>query len=178
MPCPGIALFVAFVLLWSGFATSELPPASASSPLHAHAAEAVDAPAATPGAARQRHGVRAIDLPSDANLARIAASDHARFPVTQGSLGSWPLDGHIPMPELKDRLVLDRLPEADLGRYRTLSGMMRLLTGRPPKVADTLNGAGRHVEIVERGGKTIHQVLACRLPDAAPVAAAGAVDAV
>jgi putative hemolysin len=50
--------------------------------------------------------------------------------------GSWLLDGHIPVPELKDRLQLSAVPEEDRGRYHTLSGMMMLLTGRLPKEAD------------------------------------------
>ena len=43
--------------------------------------------------------------------------------------GSWLLDGHIPVPELKDRLGLSSVPEEEHGRYHTLSGMMMLLTG-------------------------------------------------
>ena len=204
-----------------------------------------------------------IDLPFDANLARLEASDHARFPVVRGGLdrlqgvvnarqwlsralrdgardlreqplepplyvpetltgvelldnfqqshvqmafvideygevkglvtlqdlveaitgefrprdpqtswavqredGSWLLDGHIPVPELKDRLGLSTVPEEDRGRYQTLSGMMMWLTGRLPKVADTVKWAGWHFEIVDMDGKTIDKVMASRLPDA------------
>jgi len=83
--------------------------------------------------------------------------------------GSWLLDGHIPVPELKDRLQLDGVPEEDRGRYHTLSGMMMLLTGRLPKVADAVNWEGWHFEIVDMDGKTIDKVLASRLPPADPV---------
>jgi len=79
--------------------------------------------------------------------------------------GSWLLDGHIPVPELKDRLQLDGVPEEDRGRYHTLSGMMMLLTGRLPKVADAVNWEGWHLEIVDMDGKTIDKVLASRLPE-------------
>jgi putative hemolysin len=79
--------------------------------------------------------------------------------------GSWLLDGHIPVPELKDRLQLDSVPEEDRGRYHTLSGMMMLLTGRLPKEADAVAWEGLHLEIVEMHGKTIDKVLARRLPD-------------
>jgi putative hemolysin len=78
--------------------------------------------------------------------------------------GSWLLDGHIPVPELKDRLQLSGVPEEERGRYHTLSGMMMLLTGRLPKVADTVNWEGWHLEIVDMDGKTIDKVLASRLP--------------
>jgi putative hemolysin len=79
--------------------------------------------------------------------------------------GSWLLDGHIPVPELKDRLALVAVPEEDRGRYQTLSGMMMLLTGRLPKVADAVNWEGWHFEIVDMDGKTIDKVLASRLPE-------------
>ncbi len=79
--------------------------------------------------------------------------------------GSWLLDGHIPVPELKDRLALDAVPEEERGRYHTLSGMLMLLTGRLPKVADTVNWEGWRLEIVDMDGKTIDKVLASRLPD-------------
>ena len=76
--------------------------------------------------------------------------------------GSWLLDGHIPVPELKDRLELDAVPEEERGRYHTLSGMMMLLTGRLPKMADTVEWEGWRFEIVDMDGKTIDKVLASR----------------
>lgn len=76
--------------------------------------------------------------------------------------GSWLLDGHIPVPELKDQLELDAVPEEERGRYHTLSGMMMLLTGRLPKVADSVEWEGWRFEIVDMDGKTIDKVLAMR----------------
>ena len=78
--------------------------------------------------------------------------------------GSWLLDGHIPVPELKDRLGLVAVPEEGRGRYQTLSGMVMLLTGRLPKVADAVGWEGWHFEIVDMDGKAIDKVLATRLP--------------
>ena len=78
--------------------------------------------------------------------------------------GSWLLDGHIPVPELKDRLMLDSVPDEERGRYHTLSGMMMLLTGRLPKVTDTVTWEGWRLEIVDMDGRTIDKVLASRLP--------------
>jgi putative hemolysin len=80
--------------------------------------------------------------------------------------GSWLLDGHIPVPELKDRLELDAVPEEERGRYHTLSGMMMLLTGRLPKEADTVDWEGWRFEIVDMDGKTIDKVLATRKKEA------------
>lgn len=78
--------------------------------------------------------------------------------------GSWLLDGHIPVPELKDRLDLDEVPDEERGRYHTLSGMMMLLTGRLPKVTDTVTWEGWKLEIVDMDGRSIDKVLATRLP--------------
>jgi putative hemolysin len=77
--------------------------------------------------------------------------------------GSWLLDGHIPVPELKDRLGLAEVPEEDRGRYQTLSGMLMLLSGRLPKLADHAEWEGWRFEIVDMDGKTIDKVLASRL---------------
>jgi putative hemolysin len=77
--------------------------------------------------------------------------------------GGWLLDGHIPVPELKDRLNLATVPEEERGRYHTLSGMLMLLSGRVPKVADTAEWEGWRLEIVDMDGKTIDKVLAQRL---------------
>lgn len=77
--------------------------------------------------------------------------------------GSWLLDGHIPVPELKDRLNLDAVPDEDRGRYHTLSGMMMLLTGRLPRVAETVTWEDWRLEIVDMDGRTIDKVLATRI---------------
>ncbi|CAN7324840.1 hemolysin family protein [Pseudorhodoferax sp. LjRoot39] len=79
--------------------------------------------------------------------------------------GSWLLDGHIPVPELKDRLGLSSVPEEERGRYHTLAGMLMLLSGRLPNVADTAEWEGWKLEIVDMDGRTIDKVLAQRLPD-------------
>jgi putative hemolysin len=78
--------------------------------------------------------------------------------------GSWLLDGHIPVPELKDRLGLQEVPEEERGRYHTLSGMIMLLTGTLPKVADSVQWEGWKLEIVDMDGRAIDKVLAVRLP--------------
>jgi putative hemolysin len=78
--------------------------------------------------------------------------------------GSWLLDGHIPVPELKDRLNLNAVPDEDRGRYHTLSGMMMLLTGRLPKEGDTVTWEGWRLEIVDMDGRTIDKVLAALTP--------------
>jgi len=77
--------------------------------------------------------------------------------------GSWLLDGLIPVPELKDRLHLDSVPEEDLGRYNTLSGMLMLLLGRVPHTADVAEWEGWRFEIVDMDHKRIDKVLATQI---------------
>ena len=74
--------------------------------------------------------------------------------------GSWLLDGHIPVPELKDRLGLDAVPEEERGRYHTLSGMIMLLLGRMAKEADVVEWENWRFEVVDMDGKTLDKVLA------------------
>ena len=83
--------------------------------------------------------------------------------AVQRNDGSWLLDGHIPVPELKDRLGLESVPDEERGRYHTLSGMMMLLTGRLPRESDTVQWEGWHFEIVDMDGRTIDKVLAHRV---------------
>jgi putative hemolysin len=98
----------------------------------------------------------------------ITGEFQPRDPETSWALqredGSWLLDGHIPVPELKDRLNLDSVPEEERGRYHTLSGMVMLLTGRLPKVTDTVQWENWKFEVVDMDGKTIDKVLATPLP--------------
>lgn len=76
--------------------------------------------------------------------------------------GSWLLDGLIPVPELKDRLAMNGVPEEERGRYNTLSGMVMLLLGRLPQTGDQCEWEGWIFEIVDLDGKRIDKVLARR----------------
>ncbi len=90
--------------------------------------------------------------------------DPASSWAVQREDGSWLLDGHIPVPELKDRLQLAAVPEEDRGRYHTLSGMLMLLTGRLPKVGEVVEWEDWRLEIVDLDGRSIDKVLATRKP--------------
>jgi putative hemolysin len=80
--------------------------------------------------------------------------------AVQRADGSWLFDGLIPVPELKDRLVLKDLPEEDRGRYNTLAGMIMLLLGRLPATADAVEWEGWRFEVVDLDGKRVDKVLA------------------
>ncbi|WP_119154079.1 hemolysin family protein [Caldimonas tepidiphila] len=96
----------------------------------------------------------------------ITGEFQPRNPATSWAVqredGSWLLDGHIPVPELKDRLGLATVPEEERGRYQTLSGMLMLLTGRLPRLADTVEWEGWRFEIVDMDGRRIDKVMARR----------------
>jgi putative hemolysin len=79
--------------------------------------------------------------------------------------GSWLFDGLIPVPELKDRLDLDELPEEDRGRYNTLAGMIMLLLGRLPSTADKVDWEGWRFEVVDLDGKRVDKVLVSRIDE-------------
>jgi len=86
--------------------------------------------------------------------------------AVQRADGSWLLDGHIPVPELKDCLGLASVPEEDKERYQTLAGMLMLLSGKVLSETDVVQWEQWQFEIVDMDGKAIDKVLATRLPDA------------
>ena len=92
--------------------------------------------------------------------------------AVQRADGSWLFDGLIPVPELKDRLVLKDLPEEDRGRYNTLAGMIMLLLGRLPNTADAVEWEGWRFEVVDLDGKRVDKVLASAVSTAANAEAA------
>ncbi|MDP3418373.1 hemolysin family protein [Falsiroseomonas sp.] len=111
-----------------------------------------------------------VTLPDliEAITGEFSPRDPATSWAVQRDDGSWLLDGHIPVPELKDRLDLDAVPDEERGRYHTLSGMMMLLTGRMPKEGDHVDWESWRFEIVDMDGRIIDKVLATRLDPNAP----------
>ena len=86
--------------------------------------------------------------------------DPAQSWAIQREDGTWLLDGHIPVPELKDCLNLVAVPEEEKGRYHTLSGMFMLLSGKLPREGDKVAWENWDFEIVDMDRKTIDKVLA------------------
>ncbi|WP_066253704.1 hemolysin family protein [Hydrogenophaga flava] len=104
----------------------------------------------------------------EAITGEFSPRDPATSWAVQREDGSWLLDGHIPVPELKDRLGLDTVPDEQRGRYHTLSGLMMLLTGRLPREGDQVEWELWRFEIVDMDGRTIDKVLATRRDPDAP----------
>lgn len=76
--------------------------------------------------------------------------------------GAWLLDGLIPIPDLKDCLSLNAVPEEERGRYNTLSGMLMLLLGNMPRTGDHCIWSDWRFEIVDLDGLRIDKVLASK----------------
>ena len=89
--------------------------------------------------------------------------DHEDAWAIQRQDGSWLLDGIIPVPELKDTLGLEAVPEENKGRYNTLSGMLMLLMGRIPAASEAVNWENWRFEVMDMDGKRIDKVLATHL---------------
>lgn len=79
--------------------------------------------------------------------------------------GSWLLDGLMPIPELKDLLLLRNVPSEEKGRYHTVSGLIMWLTGRLPATADTVVWEQWRFEVVDMDGHRIDKVLATRIEE-------------
>lgn len=100
----------------------------------------------------------------EALTGEFSARDPQDVWAVQREDGSWLFDGLIPVPELKDRLALNTVPEEDKGRYHTLSGMIMWLLGRMPKTADAAVWESWSFEVVDLDGNRIDKVLARKLP--------------
>jgi len=96
--------------------------------------------------------------------------DHEDAWAIQRQDGSWLLDGIIPVPELKDTLALETVPEEDKGRYNTLSGMLMLMMGRIPSAGEAVEWESWRFEVVDMDGKRIDKVLASQ-PQTVPTEA-------
>ena len=83
--------------------------------------------------------------------------------------GGWLLDGHIPVPELKDVLALNGVPEEERGHYHTLSGMFMFVAGRLPREADHIDHEGWRFTIVDMDNRIIDKVQAKKIVSAVAV---------
>jgi len=79
--------------------------------------------------------------------------------------GSWILDGTIAVPELKDKLDIDVLPEEETSHYNTLAGMLMLLLEKVPRTGDVVVWKEWRFEVQAMQGLHIDKVLAKRKGD-------------
>jgi putative hemolysin len=99
----------------------------------------------------------------DALIGEMAPFDDESQAAVQRDDGSWLLDGSIPIPELKDCLALEAVPEEDKGKYHTLSGLILLILERMPNPGDLVTWESWKLEVVDMDGKRIDKVLATRI---------------
>ena len=96
----------------------------------------------------------------DSLVGDVGAPEDEEQMTFQREDGSWLLDGALPIPELKDILGLQSVPEEDKGRYYTLSGMILLILERIPEIGDKVEWESWIIEVVDMDGKRIDKVLA------------------
>jgi magnesium and cobalt exporter, CNNM family len=72
--------------------------------------------------------------------------------------GTWLVDGMVGLDELKQVLVISRLPGEDAG-FHTLGGYMMARLNRVPMVADQVTADGYRLEVVEMDGRRVDRVL-------------------
>lgn len=113
----------------------------------------------------EMQGIVTVRDLTEAITGEFVTEDPSDAWAVQRTDGSWLLDGHIPIVELKDRLGLRSVPEEEKGRYQTLSGMMMLLTGKLPAETDKVVWENWEFEVVDMDGKIIDKIQATKLDD-------------
>ena len=111
----------------------------------------------------EMQGIVTVRDLTEAITGEFVTEDPSDSWAVQRADGSWLLDGHIPIVELKDRLGLRSVPEEEKGRYQTLSGMMMLLTGKLPAETDKVVWENWEFEVVDMDGKIIDKIQAKKL---------------
>ncbi|WP_286996952.1 MULTISPECIES: hemolysin family protein [Comamonas] len=110
-------------------------------------------------------GIVTVRDVTEAITGEFVTEDPSDAWAVQRDDGSWLLDGHIPIMELKDRLGLKTVPEEEKGRYQTLSGMLMLLTGKLPSETDKVVWESWEFEVVDMDGKIIDKIQATKIEE-------------
>ncbi|WP_374603927.1 hemolysin family protein [Arenimonas sp.] len=79
--------------------------------------------------------------------------------------GSYLVDGRLSTEELRELLLLSRLPDEDDGDYHTAAGMVIASFGRIPHSGEHFDWAGWRFEVVDLDGARIDKLLVARLPE-------------
>ncbi len=99
----------------------------------------------------------------DALVGEIGHGENSEPDAIQRDDGSWLLESTMAIPEFKDCLAIESLPEEDRGKYHTVSGLVLLLLGRIPEPGDSVQVEGWRLEVVDLDGRRIDKILASRL---------------
>lgn len=98
----------------------------------------------------------------DALVGEIGHGENSEPDAIQRDDGSWLLESTMAIPEFKDCLAIESLPEEDRGKYHTVSGLVLLLLGRIPAPGDSVQVEGWRLEVVDLDGRRIDKILASR----------------
>lgn len=98
----------------------------------------------------------------DALVGEIGHGENSEPDAIQRDDGSWLLESTMAIPEFKDCLAIESLPEEDRGKYHTVSGLVLLLLGRIPEPGDSVQVEGWRLEVVDLDGRRIDKILASR----------------
>ncbi|MCD8339285.1 MAG: hemolysin family protein, partial [Burkholderiales bacterium] len=84
--------------------------------------------------------------------------------ITKG-LDIYEVDGLLSVPELKDLLKIQNLPEEDENRYTTVGGFVMFLLERIPRLDDKVSWNGWEFHVVGMDGRRLDRVMITKLPD-------------
>ncbi len=87
--------------------------------------------------------------------------------------GSWLLDGLLAIDEMKDKLDIRRIPQEQLGNFHTVGGFVLASLGHIPRKAERFTWDDWEFEVVDVDRNRVDQVLATRVSELPPPAAAG-----
>jgi len=85
-------------------------------------------------------------------------------PVVVREDGSWLINGHTPVEDIRNILSVASFPGEGSGHYRTLAGLILFILERIPKTGDHIEVDGLRYEIVDMDGNRIDKVLVTRVP--------------
>ena len=86
--------------------------------------------------------------------------------IIQKGENCYKVDGLLPIPELKDLLDIDEVPDEDKDRYTTVAGMVIFLLERLPRTGDRVKWDGWEFRVMVMDGRRLDRILITKLPSA------------
>ena len=86
--------------------------------------------------------------------------------IIQKGENCYEVDGLLPIPELKDLLDIDEVPDEDKDRYTTVAGMVIFLLERLPRTGDRVKWDGWEFRVMVMDGRRLDRILITKLPSA------------
>jgi putative hemolysin len=96
------------------------------------------------------------------------AGESEEAPVVVREDGSWLIDGHTPIEEIKETLGVKRFPGEAEGHYRTIAGLIMFVLNRIPATGDRIIIGDLQYEVVDMDGNRVDKVMVTRAPQEIP----------